>query len=99
MIKYMNSIGEIVLVVEADDTSYIIFDNQEDEPQCTLFDEHILQKYIDNGFKLCEDSNEKMRVGDCTCGCKIFENNRIKVRDYFECPKCNKISSRNDLIN
>ncbi len=99
MTKYTNSIGELVLVIESDEANYIIFDDQESEPKCMIYDEHALQKFIDAGFKQCPDSNEQFRVGNCSCGLKLFESNRIKARDYFECPKCKKINSRNDLIN
>ena len=64
-----------------------------------MYDETAFQKYIDNGYKKSSDNDEKSLVGYCACNSKLFENNRIKVRDYFECPKCGRISTRNDLLN
>ena len=94
--RYENSIGDLMLVINEE---YIIFDRHDLAPKCEMYDETAFQKYIDNGYKKSSDNDEKSLVGYCACNSKLFENNRIKVRDYFECPKCGKISTRNDLLN
>lgn len=96
MEKYENQVGDILIVVNEE---YMIFDNQNMELRCEFYDEKNFQKYIDSGFKLSKDNEGKSLIGSCTCKNKIYEANRIKVRDYFECPRCGKVSTRNDLIN
>ncbi len=96
MLKYENEVGDILIVV---DEEYIIFDTQDMDLRCEFYDEKAFQKYLDSGYKLSKDNEEKSLIGNCTCKNKIYETNRIKVRDYFECPRCGKVSTRNDLIN
>lgn len=96
MQRYENALGDAMIVV---DEEYIIFDKQDLQPTCILYDEIILQKYKDAGYKLKEDERKNSLVGYCKCKQPLYETNRIKVRDYFECPYCNNISARNDLIN
>lgn len=96
MTIYENQLGNKMIVVNEE---YIIFDNEDTQLSVELYDETNFTKYIDSGFKLSNENEEKSLVGNCKCKRKIYENNRIKVRDYFECPSCGTISSRNDLIN
>lgn len=96
MERYLNEFGDVLVVVEDE---YIIYDKHDDAPKCETFDEEVLNKYLASGFKRDRSVDNRVQVGICTCGSKIFEGNRIKARDYFECAKCQKISTRNDLTN
>ena len=93
--KYENAIGDIMLVINED---YIIIDKQSLAPSCYIYDEPTFKRYIDGGFHLSKDNSDLALVGICSCGMKIYENNRIKVRDYFECPHCKKANTRNDFM-
>ena len=85
-----------MLVIEDE---YIIFDRHDLKPKCEMYDENLVQKHIDAGYKVIEDDKKNSLVGYCRCKTPLYETNRIKVRDYFECPRCNSISTRNDLFN
>lgn len=96
MTRYENDAGDELIVVEEE---YIIFDKQDDNLRCELYDEDNFNRYLESGFRLSKNNPRRVEVGLCPCGNKIYEGNRIKVRDYFKCPKCEEISARNDLYN
>ena len=96
MVQYVNEIGDRIIVVEEE---YIIFDYNNEKLRCELFDENTLQKYLKAGFKRMNGDDTRTVIGICACGNKIYDGNRIKVRDYFDCPRCQRVSTRNDLYN
>ena len=96
MSKYINEQGYSLINV---DDEYIIIDKQEQGLECHLFTEELMTKFINAGYTLDRNGHRKS-IGSCVkCGQSLYEGNRVKVRDYYECPKCNNFWSREDIVN